>query len=112
MPRSPYSSRAITWRPAAEAQMPVSTPASPSARRMRAAYGAPDAPVIPSITRMSGSLLRGRRAGLQTVDERDQAVDLLFGQLVAEGGHAAAAVFDLAADVLNRRPRGAVAQIG
>src|SRR5439155_171086 len=46
----PYSSVASTSTPALEAQTPTSQSAASSASSSRAAYGAPDAPVIPRKT--------------------------------------------------------------
>src|SRR5919109_3707299 len=53
-----YSSVASTSRPALDAQIPSSTSASASTSTSRAAYGAPEAPVIPRKTRTRGPLSR------------------------------------------------------
>src|SRR6266540_5135968 len=50
----PYSSVASTSMPAPDAQIPSSTPAPASTSTRRAAYGAPEAPVMPRKTRTVG----------------------------------------------------------
>src|SRR6476660_196607 len=54
---SPYSSVAITSTPADDTQTPTSQSASVNASRIRAAYGAPDAPVTPRKTRIAATTL-------------------------------------------------------
>src|SRR5919201_3594795 len=71
----PYSSVASTSTPALDAQMPSSTSAPLSASTRRAAYGAPDAPVIPRKTRM-GRLLRA----LGRVEEHGDLMKRLVAQ--------------------------------
>ena len=77
---------------------PTSAPDSASARRTRAAYGAPDAPVIPSITRMAESLLGRWSTRAEPDDDFHDLLDLGLGDLAAERRHPAAAVLDLGLD--------------
>src|SRR5438552_13218695 len=68
--------------PAREAQTPTSQSAAVSASRSRAAYGAPDAPVIPRKT-CTRRLLRTLRGGQEDPD----VADVLRAPEVAELRH-------------------------
>src|SRR6478672_5535192 len=76
---SPYSSVASTSIPAREAQRPISQPAPASASSSRAAYGAPEAPVMPRKTRMAPTLL-GTLGGLEEDGELVQVVVAEIGE--------------------------------
>src|SRR5215210_8869115 len=75
---SPYSSVASTSMPALDADTPTSQPAAPSASRRRAAYGAPDAPVIPRKT--CTSRLPGSALALGGLEEVGQLLEILVAE--------------------------------
>src|SRR3954470_6459880 len=103
---SPYSSVASTSIPAPEAATPTSAPAPCSASRSRAAYGAPDAPVIPTNTLIApnysrsaetrAELLRALGLGQEVAD----VGELRFGQALTEDGHDRVPELPRVADVL------------
>src|SRR5215208_250120 len=64
--------------PALDAQTPTSHPAAPSASRRRAAYGAPEAPVIPRKT--CTSRLPGSALALGGLEEVGQLLQVLFAE--------------------------------
>src|SRR5205085_2557163 len=68
--------------PAREAQTPTSHPAPANASRSRAAYGAPDAPVMPRKTRTPALL-----GPLRDREEDADVVDVLLAPEVAEDRH-------------------------
>src|SRR2546423_1802355 len=106
----PYSSVASTSMPALDAQIPSSTSAPASASTSRAAYGAPEAPVMPRKTRTAGLFWT-----LGREEKRRQLGQLLIGEpelrhdVVAE----LRGVADVRHELLLRLPsRGFRAQIG
>src|SRR3954465_2723572 len=78
---APSSSGATTSSPAREAQRPISQPAAASDSSNRAAYGAPEAPVIPRKTRTT-ALLRT----LGRLEEDRELVQVLVAER-REGRH-------------------------
>src|SRR5262245_44867534 len=96
--------------PAAEAQTPTSQPAPASADRSRAAYGAPEPPVMPRKTR-TPPLAGGLPAALRGGQERRDLLQLLVVEaaavLRAEDRHHVVAELTRVGDVL-REERGVV----
>src|SRR5205085_9318913 len=76
---SSQSSVPSTWTPEFETVTPTSQPAATSASRRRAAYGAPDAPVMPRKIRKGAAPLGLRALGVG--EELGELVELLIREI-------------------------------
>src|SRR3954453_2131166 len=96
----------MTSIPAFEAATPTSAPAPCSASRSRAAYGAPDAPVIPRNTLTQATTADPRKRGRRLLlalglgQEVADLGELRVGQALTEDGHDRVAVLAGIRDVV------------